>query len=73
MQWSSGIIIVLHKSGDAHDPNNYRGITITCAVGKLMNSILNNRLDKFLEKHQIINKWQMRKTLMNAVTFVYKR
>jgi hypothetical protein len=58
-QWSSGIITVLHKSGDAHDPNNYRGITITSAIGKLMNSVLNNRLDKFLEKHQIINECQI--------------
>jgi hypothetical protein len=29
------------------DPNNYRGITVTSAVGKVFNSILNTRLDDF--------------------------
>jgi hypothetical protein len=27
--WAEGYISVIHKSGDAADPNNYRGITIT--------------------------------------------
>ena len=57
--WSEGIITVLHKSGDALDPNNYRGITITSAIGKLLNSILNTRLDDFLVKNRIIKDCQI--------------
>jgi hypothetical protein len=39
--------------------DNYRGISVTSALGKLFNSILNNRLDMFLEKHQIIDTCQV--------------
>jgi hypothetical protein len=35
--WSEGYITVLLKSGDVADPNNYRGLTITNAFGKLFN------------------------------------
>jgi hypothetical protein len=53
--WSEGYITVLLKSGDVVDPNNYRGLTITNAFGKLFNCILNNRLDSFLSERKIIN------------------
>jgi hypothetical protein len=52
---SEGYITVLLKSGDVADPNNYRGLTITNAFGKLFNCILNNRLDSFLSERKIIN------------------
>ena len=48
--WAGGAIRVIHKSGAYSDPNNYRGITITSAIGKLFNTVLNERLDKFLAK-----------------------
>jgi hypothetical protein len=57
--WAQGYITPLHKSGDSNNTNNYRGITITSAVGKLFNSILNSRLDSFLEKNNIINSCQI--------------
>ena len=57
--WAEGYITLLHKSGDSTDPNNYRGITITSAIGKLFNSILNSRLDTFLIKNNIINDCQI--------------
>jgi hypothetical protein len=50
---------VIHKSGDAADPNNYRGITITSSVGKVFNSILNERLDSFLKQNNIIDDCQI--------------
>ena len=57
--WATGVITTIHKSGDINEPNNYRGITVSSAVGKVFNSILNNRLDMFLEKHNIINDCQI--------------
>lgn len=57
--WALGYITPVHKSNDICDPNNYRGISVTSSIGKLFNSILNARLDSFLEKHQIINKCQV--------------
>jgi hypothetical protein len=57
--WSERYITVLLKSGDVADPNNYRGLTITNAIGKLFNCILNNRLDSFLSERKIINNCQI--------------
>lgn len=52
--WKKGAIVNLYKAGDVHDPNNYRGLTINSCLGKLFNTILNNRFVKFLESNKII-------------------
>ena len=57
--WSGGYITPLHKSDDPCDPSNYRGISIMSAVGKVFNTVLNNRLDTFLFENCIINKCQI--------------
>jgi hypothetical protein len=54
-----GYITTIHKANDIADPNNYRGITVTSAIGKVFNSILNTRLDDFLCKNKIINNCQI--------------
>ena len=43
------------KKGDKKCPANYRGITLTSCLGKLFTSILQNRLNKFIEQHNILN------------------
>lgn len=50
---------LLYKSKDMNDPNNYRGLTITSAIGKLFNRIMNTRLDNFLIKNKIIDDCQI--------------
>ncbi|XP_063426826.1 uncharacterized protein LOC134710401 [Mytilus trossulus] len=73
--WTEGYITVLHKSGEVTDPNNYRGLTITNAIGKLFNSILNIRLDSFLEENNVINDCQIgftRKARTSDHMFVLK-
>ena len=52
-KWAEGYIMPLHKGNDIYDPGNYRGLTITSAIGKLFNRVLNERLVKFLEEHTI--------------------
>ena len=42
--WSIGSIIPIHKKGDEKLPSNYRGITLLPIIGKLLSSILNDRL-----------------------------
>jgi hypothetical protein len=44
--WAQGYITPLHKSGDSNDTNNYCGITINSAIGKLFDRIL---IQYFLE------------------------
>ena len=53
--WADGCITTIHKANDMTDPNNYRGITVTSAVGKVFDSILSTRLDDFLGKNNVIN------------------
>ena len=58
-QWAIGRIVSIHKKGDALDPANYRGITITSCLGKLFTNILNFRLCKFLEDNSLIREEQI--------------
>ena len=48
--WTEVIICPIYKNkGDVNDPDNYRGITILSCFGKLLTSVLNSRLNCFLE------------------------
>ena len=57
--WSEGYIVPLYKPGCRSDPGNYRGICISSCLGKFFTSILNYRLNTFLEEHEILNKNQI--------------
>ena len=72
-QWSNGYITPLHKSNDSSDPSNYGGITITRAISKVFNTILNNRLDSFTADKNFINECQIgfTKTIPNGRPYVY--
>ena len=57
--WKTGMIVNLFKDGNACDPNNYRGLTINSCLGKVFNSVINNRLIEFLDKNNIIDNKQI--------------
>ena len=57
--WMRSIIVPLHKAGNCHDPNNYRGLAINSCFGKLFTTILNNRLKTFVTKNNTIDKHQI--------------
>ncbi len=61
--WSKGRIVSLHQKGDPNIPSNYRGITISSVLGKLFNSILNNRLTDYLDENNMLcpEQWGFRK------------
>ena len=48
-QWCTGVIHPIFKSGDANDPNNYRGITVTTILAKLFAMVLENRISDWAE------------------------
>ena len=54
IQWATGLIMPLHKSGDLGEPNNYRGITINSCLSKLFTLLLNERLTIFCEINKVI-------------------
>ena len=50
--WKLGNIIALFKKGDKSDPGNYRPVSLTSVVGKLMEEIVR----KVIVGHKIQNK-----------------
>ena len=56
VEWNIGVIKPIYKKkGDKKSPANYRGITLTSCLGKLFTSILQSRLNKFIEQENILN------------------
>ena len=57
--WSVGNILPIYKNkGSSKLPENYRPITLLSCFGKLFTSILNDRINKYLEDNSIINSCQ---------------
>ena len=57
--WLNGMILPIYKSkGDRKDPDNYRGITLLSCLGKLLTSLINERLNKYADKIAFINENQ---------------
>ena len=48
--WCKSVIKPLHKSGDVNDPNNFRGISLLSALGKVFTGIINKKLNTWAEK-----------------------
>ena len=57
-QWKKDILSPLHKSGDKTDTNNFRGVVVSSCLGKLYNSMLNNRLMEKCKSEKIIHRAQ---------------
>ena len=55
IQWATGLIMPMHKSGEFNDPNNYRGITINSCLSKLFTLLLNERLTHFCDLNATIS------------------
>ncbi len=49
--WNSSVIVPLHKSGDKHNPDNYRAIGISSCLGKTFSTILLQRLLNFRSEY----------------------
>ena len=59
MSWSVGCITPIYKGkGNKKDPDNYRGITVLSCFGKLFTSVLNERINSFLEDNKLLGNEQ---------------
>ena len=53
-KWATGITSLLLKDGDDEDPNNYRAITVTAALSKVLTIMINERLNKWCLDNKIL-------------------
>lgn len=53
--FKKAVIIPIHKGGDRNELGNYRPISLLSSVGKIIEKCINNRLNNFLNKHNLLN------------------
>ena len=54
----ANISAIFKNKGDSQDPTNYRPISITSCIGKMLEKITFKYLYNYLETHQIISNFQ---------------
>ena len=59
LKWALGITSLLFKEGDDADPNNYRAITVSDTLSKVLAIMLNERIEKWTKENKIICKEQI--------------
>jgi hypothetical protein len=56
--WKSSIIVPIPKSGDAHNPINYRPISLTCTTCKVFEKIVATEITNHMLNNDLIHKQQ---------------
>ena len=56
--WKLAIITPVYKKGSPSDASNYRPISLTCILSKLMESVIKDAMLSYLLEHKLINKQQ---------------
>ena len=57
--WTTAMIIPIHKKGSLSNPDNYRGISLLSCLGKLFMAMLNNRLLNYALSNKILSPNQL--------------
>ena len=52
------IVTPIHKKGGSLDCNNYRPVSLSSNLSKLIENLIHNRLYNFLEKHKLLYEHQ---------------
>lgn len=53
-QWREANICAVYKKGGKTDPSNYRPISLTCIICKILEHIIHSHIMKHLEQHNIL-------------------
>jgi hypothetical protein len=72
--WKTANVTPIFKKGDRNTPGNYRPISLTSVVGKMLESIIRDKIVSHLERHSLIRDSQhgfrnKRSCLSNLLTF----
>ena len=57
-QWARAYLVPIHKKGSPYDPLNYRGIAVGSSMGKILDLILLDRLEKFMDQEGLSHCFQ---------------
>ena len=57
-EWRTAIISAIFKKGDKSDPGNYRPVSLTCIICKILESIIYDHIMKHLIKNNLLTKCQ---------------
>ena len=70
--WTRSVILPLHKKGDILNTDNYRGISLLCALSKIFASILTRRLRVWMElEHKICTEQAGFRTQHSTVDHIF--
>ena len=56
--WKTAVITPIYKKGPPSDASNYRPISLTCVMCKLMESVIKDAMLAYLLEHGLINRQQ---------------
>ena len=54
-EWKEANITLLFKKGSKNKPENYRPVSLTSVVCKLLETLIRDHMVEFLVKHKLIN------------------
>ena len=57
-EWRDAHITAIHKKGSKADPGNYRGVSLTCVIGKMLERMVKEDLDVYVEKNGLMSNSQ---------------
>lgn len=58
MEWRRANIVPIFKKGDKTNLQNYRRISLTSVLSKILETVVANKMSDHLEKHDLIRKTQ---------------
>uniref|UniRef100_A0A914MW46 Reverse transcriptase domain-containing protein n=1 Tax=Meloidogyne incognita TaxID=6306 RepID=A0A914MW46_MELIC len=56
--WKHSIVVPIFKKGERNNPENYRPISLTCAICRVMEKIIANKIYDFIYRHKLISDYQ---------------
>lgn len=74
-EWKTANITAVYKKGDKKDPGNYRPVSLTYVIYKLMKVIIREKIINHLKENQVITRKQYgfmsgRSTVLQLITVV---
>lgn len=57
-EWKRANVTAIFKKGDRSDPSNYRPVSLTCIIGKIMESVIKDRIITHMKENNLCSSKQ---------------